>query len=174
MLVITGDGPRIAAALGRVDKFARRLRHGGDARTLDQLRADVATDLLLGGWLPGDPGFARLGTPPAAQVQLVVSLATILGLDQGCAQIPGWGAVSAAQARDLALSAGSIWKRVVTDPLTGRAIETTAGSYKVPQRWPSRSEPATGPAAHRAVRSPPNAATWTTTTAIDDNAPPPF
>jgi hypothetical protein len=132
MLVITGDGPRIAAALGRVDKFARRLRHGGDARTLDQLRADVATDLLLGGWLPGDPGFARLGTPPAAQVQLVVSLATMLGLDQGCAQIPGWGAVSAAQARDLALSAGSIWKRVVTDPLTGRAIETTAGSYKVP------------------------------------------
>ena len=45
-LLISGDGPRIAAAAGRVDQIARRLRQGGDARTLAQLRADVATDLL--------------------------------------------------------------------------------------------------------------------------------
>ena len=35
-------------------------------------------------------------------------------------------------ARELALQLGSIWKRVVTDPLTGRAIEVTAGTYRVP------------------------------------------
>jgi hypothetical protein len=132
MMVITGDGPRISAAFGRVEAIARRLRQGGDARTLDQLRADVATDLPLRGWIPGDPTFARLGRPPIARVRLVVSLATILGLDQGTGQIPGWGALGAGQARDLALTAGSIWKRVVTDPLTGRAIETTAGTYSVP------------------------------------------
>jgi hypothetical protein len=132
MLLITGDGPRITAALGRVDQIARRLRQGGDDRTLDQLRADVATDLLLRGWIPADPTFARLGTPPVATVRLVVSLPTLLGLDQGVGLIPGWGAVSARQARDLALAAGSIWKRIVTDPLTGRAIEATAGSYKAP------------------------------------------
>jgi hypothetical protein len=132
LMLITGDGPRITAALGRVSRIARRLRQGGDARTLDQLRADVATDLLLGGWVPGDPTFTRLGRPPVATVQLVVSLPTLLGLDQGVGLIPGWGAVSAAQARELALAAGSIWERIVSDPLTGRAIEATAGTYKVP------------------------------------------
>jgi hypothetical protein len=132
LILITGDGPRLAAAQGRVDTIARRLRKDGDRRTLDQLRADVATDLLLRGWIPTDPVFAQLGKPPTATVQLIVTLPTILGLDQGVAQIPGWGCVSAGQARDLALTAGSIWKRVVTDPLTGRAIEATAGTYAVP------------------------------------------
>jgi hypothetical protein len=132
MLVISGDGSRISAAWGRVDKIARCLRKGGDERTLDQLRADVATDLLLCGWTPNDPTFARLGKLPAAQVQLIVSLPTLLGLDQGIGQIPGWGALSGEQARALALQAGSIWKRVVTDPLTGRAVEVSAGTYKVP------------------------------------------
>jgi len=132
LLLISGDGPRIAAALGRVDTIARRLRKSGSPRTLDQLRADVATDLLLRGWIPSDPTFAALGKPPAAQVQLIVSLPTMLGLDRGIGQIPGWGAVTGQQARAVALAAGSIWKRVVTDPLTGRAIEVSAGTYKVP------------------------------------------
>jgi len=131
-LRIGGDGSRIWAARGRVDDIARRLRNDGDDRTLDQLRADVATDLLLHGWIPGDPGFASLGRPPKATIQLIVSLPTILGLDQGVGLIPGWGAVNSEQARELALAAGSIWSRVVTDPLTGRAIEATAASYKVP------------------------------------------
>jgi hypothetical protein len=131
-LVITGDGPRISAAQCRVDKIARRLRKDGDQRTLDQLRADVATDLLLRGWIPGDPTFTALGKPPVATVQLIVTLPTLLGLDHGVGQIPGWGCVSRQQAQDLALQLGSIWKRVVTDPLTGRAVEATAGTYKVP------------------------------------------
>ncbi|HYO19940.1 MAG TPA: hypothetical protein VES02_14880, partial [Dermatophilaceae bacterium] len=59
-LVLTGDGPRISAARCRVDKIARRLRKNGDERTLDQLRADVATDLLMRGWIPGDPTFTTL------------------------------------------------------------------------------------------------------------------
>ena len=131
-LVITGDGPRITAAACRVEKIARRLRKNGDERTLDQLRADVATDLLMGGWIPDDPTFTALGRPPVATVQLIVTLPTLLGLDHGVALIPGWGCVSSAQAQDLALQLGSIWKRIVTDPITGRAIEATAGTYKVP------------------------------------------
>ncbi|HZW42952.1 MAG TPA: hypothetical protein VFF32_00990, partial [Dermatophilaceae bacterium] len=132
LLLITGDGPRVAAAHGRVDAIARRLRKSGSPRTLDQLRADVATDLLLRGWIPTDPTFAALGEPPTARVQLITSLPTVMGLDHGVGQIPGWGAISGQQARDLALQAGSIWKRVVTDPLTGRAIEVSATTYQVP------------------------------------------
>jgi len=131
-LVVTGDGPRITAAQGRVDRIARRLRKDGDGRTLEQLRADVATDLLLRGWIPDDPRFTCLGKPPVASVRVIVTLPTLLGLDQGVSQIPGWGCVSGQQTRDLALQLGSIWKRIVTDPATGTAIEVTAGTYQVP------------------------------------------
>ena len=132
VLVISGDGPRLAAAEGRVDRVARRLRKGGDARTIAQLRADVATDLLLRGWIPNDPTFTQLGEPPAALVQLITSLPTLTGVDAGTGHISGWGDAPAQQTRALALRAGSIWKRIVTDPLTGRAIEASATTYKVP------------------------------------------
>jgi hypothetical protein len=132
VLFITGDGARISAAQGRVERIAGRLRKGGDSRTLAQLRADVATDLLLRGWIPGDPAFAQLGQPPAAAVSVVVSLPVLLGVEAGAGQIPGWGALSAQQTRRLALQAGSTLTRIVTDPLDGRAIEASARTYRVP------------------------------------------
>ena len=92
----------------------------------------VATDLLLAGWIPADPTFAQLGNPPAATVSVVVSLPTLLGVAAGVGQVPGWGALSAQQTRRLALQAGSVWTRIVTDPLDGRAIEATAATYRVP------------------------------------------
>jgi hypothetical protein len=55
-----------------------------------------------------------------------------VGLDDGDGQIPGWGAVPAAAARAAALATGSIWTRVLTDPLTGRAIEASTTTYHVP------------------------------------------
>jgi hypothetical protein len=131
-LFLSGDGSRVTAALGRVDRIARRLRKDGDSRTLAQLRSDVATDLLMSGWIPTDPTFAKLGRPPVATVNVVVSLATLLGAEAGVGQIPGWGALHAEQTRQLAFAAGSLWTRIVTDPLTGRAIEATAQTYRVP------------------------------------------
>ena len=50
-LTVTGEAGRVAAAMERVDDVARRLRGDGDARTLTQLRSDVALDLLLYGWV---------------------------------------------------------------------------------------------------------------------------
>ncbi|WP_211252543.1 HNH endonuclease signature motif containing protein, partial [Prauserella rugosa] len=41
-----------SACYARVDAMARRLRRDGELRTLDQLRADITADLLLG----NDPG----------------------------------------------------------------------------------------------------------------------
>ena len=49
-LSVTGEAGRVAAAMERVEDVARRLRGDGDARTLTQLRSDVALDLLLYGW----------------------------------------------------------------------------------------------------------------------------
>jgi len=82
------------------------------------------------GAAPGRPWYAGLGAPPVAAVNLTVSLGTILGTEAGAGEIPGWGFLHATQARALALSLGSTWARIVTDPLTGRAIERTLGSYR--------------------------------------------
>lgn len=46
---VVGSDARCSAALRRVDAIARAVRAGGDARTLAQLRSDVALDLLLFG-----------------------------------------------------------------------------------------------------------------------------
>ena len=140
-LMITGDGPRTAAAAERVDRIARRIRREGDRRTLAQLRSDVALDLLMRGWIPDDPTFRSLGKPPEALIRVIVPLSTLFDpaagvssrIGTGCGEIVGWGDITAAQCRALALQLGSVWERLVTDPLTGRAIEKTAGSYKVPK-----------------------------------------
>lgn len=54
-----------------------RLR-GGDTRTLAQLRADIAIDLLLGGTVARDDG---LGHAPAGRLQVIVPLGSILPAD---------------------------------------------------------------------------------------------
>ncbi len=155
-LLVLGDGPRIAAAGERVDRLARRLRKDGDARTISQLRSDVALDLLMRGWIPDDPMFQSLGEAPQALIRVVVPLATLFEreaarrmlasnpglpfasrlsstIGTGCGEILGFGDISAAQCRALAVRMGSTWERIVTDPLTGRAIEKSAGSYGPPK-----------------------------------------
>lgn len=144
-LWVSGDGPRVVAAMGRVDVLARRFRGGGDPRTLAQLRSDVALDLLLYGWVrstdargggeavSGDPmaGYRLLGEPPVAHVELVVSLTTLLGLEDGVGVLPGQDeVVPAAQARQIAMVPGSLWSRIVTDPVTGRCLERSRKGYR--------------------------------------------
>ena len=176
-LLIGGDGPRVAAAGHRVDRIARKLRKDGDARTIAQLRSDVALDLLMRGWVPDDPTFQSLGKAPDAVIRVLVPLYTLFDRDAarlilapvpvpgsaaggtrsgsasgaafdsgpgrgvrlsssiggGCGEIMGFGDITAAQCRALALRLGSTWERLVTDPLTGRVIEKSVGSYRAPK-----------------------------------------
>lgn len=259
-LTATGDAPRVAAAVERVEDISRRLRAAGDCRTLSQLRSDVLIDLVLYGWVdvvalqagalsatagagsgtarsivspagPTDrsvvqadglvpvvcgPGPTRLdgggttpgradmttgrpdsdrepaapgtdevggragprgiqrgphgseevsaqvsaelstavsgqettkevavdtevmqrliatfvGAPPPAHVTVVVSLSTLLGLDDAPAEIPGRGHLHATAARQAALAHGSIWRRLVCDPLTGAALDLSTRRYR--------------------------------------------
>ena len=134
-LTVTGEAGRVTAALDRVDGLARGLRSGGDARTLEQLRSDLTLDLLLFGWASPDlvPEAARAtfaGEAPAARVNLVVALTTMLGLDDQPGEIPGHGFVPAAVARSIATASGSVWRRLVTDPLDGTALELSTTRYR--------------------------------------------
>lgn len=128
-LDLSAEGDRVFAAHERIDRLARTARQAGDPRTLAQLRSDLATDLLVHGTVPDDQ---LLGDAPPGRVHVVVSLSTLLGLDDRVAEAPGRGFLTAAQVRRVAVQAGSTLRRIVTDPASGTAIERTR-SY-VPTR----------------------------------------
>src|SRR6266496_188567 len=70
--VSNAPSEKATAAYMRIDKVARDLKAKGEARTLDQIRADVALDLLLSG---------NGGEAERAEVFLYLDLATYLSLN---------------------------------------------------------------------------------------------
>ena len=97
-----------ARAIGRrVNAHMISIRRAGDDRTHDQLRADIAVDLLLG----ADPSNGGRGL-----VEIRVDMTTLAGLDERAAEIPGLGPVVADVARKVADGQPRAeWRVVVTD-----------------------------------------------------------
>jgi hypothetical protein len=161
-LQVDGDTARVCAAQQRIISLARAARAAGDARTLAQLRADIASDLLVHGTVPGHE---HLGDVPAGRLHVVVNLASILPGHESTdvAEIPGLGYLSATQVRELAVRAGSTWTRLVTDPVTGAVVDA-ASTYRVPANlaWLVRARDHTcrRPATAVILRT---GATWTMT-----------
>lgn len=108
---------RVAAITERIHTLANHLKRHGDARTIDQIRADILMDLL-----------ESKGTHDATGrggVEIRVNLTTLLGLDEDAADIPGWGPVIADIARQVARQQeNSRWTYTVTDPDTGEPVQT--------------------------------------------------
>ncbi|MCP3803763.1 HNH endonuclease [Allokutzneria sp. A3M-2-11 16] len=100
-------------AYARIDQIARALPK--DGRTLDQKRADVTLDLLLG----------KETDAPAGQVlvYLTMPITSLMGMNDDPAVLAGYGPIPAPIAREVA--AGGIWKRILTDPVTGMAEEVS-------------------------------------------------
>ncbi|MFK4114285.1 DUF222 domain-containing protein [Microbacterium sp. NPDC006705] len=97
-----------------------------DVRTIDQVRADVFSDLLLAGAPALDPtatgdGDGTLGKI-RAHVQVAVSALTLIGQDDGPAGLAGRSPIDAATARELAGNATS-WDRLLTHPVTGTVLQ---------------------------------------------------
>ncbi|MCT9819583.1 HNH endonuclease [Microbacterium sp. W1N] len=106
-----------------------------DLRTVDQVRTDVFTDLLLSGAPALDPT-AHGDAPGAlgairAQVQVVVPALTLLGSDDGPADLIGRSPIDADTARCLAAHAPT-WARVLTDPVEGTVL--AVDRYSTPWR----------------------------------------
>ncbi|WP_253862752.1 DUF222 domain-containing protein [Prauserella halophila] len=106
-----------SACYSRVDAMARRLRRGGEQRTLDQLRADLTADLLLG----NQPGV----TVPEAAARVYVHLpidAALSMSDTGC-ELDGYGPIPAPIAREIMTGEKSVWRAVLCDPATGDPVD---------------------------------------------------
>jgi hypothetical protein len=135
---------KVIAAYNRIDRAARKLKSKDEPRTLDQLRADVALDLLLSA--NGGPG-------PKAEVFLYVDLLTYAGLNDDPAEIAGHGTIPAALARHIASGADSVLRRIITDPLTGQILELGRTRYRptaaLTEYIQVRDRECRGPGCHR-------------------------
>lgn len=107
-------------AVAGIDAAARTML-GDDDRTLDQLRADVAGDLLTG------CGSARAGV----SVSVTVPVMTLLGCGDEPGVLHGVGPIDADTARLLAGEAPSL-TRILTHPVTGVVLELDRTQYRVP------------------------------------------
>ena len=124
-LQIRDCDPALAqTAAGRVDSIARNLKMAGSTRTIPQLRADVAIDLLTGRHT--DQAAANGGK--TGSVNLHVDLTTLAGLDDNPAELAGYGPVVADIARQVAEAQQekSRWDAVVTDPETGEPLHVVS------------------------------------------------
>ncbi|MCP3803099.1 HNH endonuclease [Allokutzneria sp. A3M-2-11 16] len=116
--------PALQASLiyDRIDRIARALPK--DHRTLDQKRADVTMDVLMG---------KETGAPQGqVTVYLTMPMGSFLGLSDEPAILHGYGPLPAKIARDVA--ANGIWKRILTDPVTGIAEDVTTYRPSAKQR----------------------------------------
>ncbi|BDV31170.1 HNH endonuclease signature motif containing protein [Microbacterium terricola] len=115
----TGDAS-IAAVVTAPAKDRESTDEPVDLRGLDEMRADVAADLLLAGapTAHGDP--AAMGAI-RGHVQITVPALSLAGVERRPAVLAGYGPISIDVARRLAASAPG-WDRVLTDPFTGLPI----------------------------------------------------
>lgn len=107
-----------------------------DQRTRDQVRADALVDLLLGSpaaAVDGGPDLAPWAADAAgrtagsqAEIQVIVTLDTLLGLSQEPGQVPGLGSIPADTARTLA--GDGRWTAWLADA-TGSITATGTCSY---------------------------------------------
>ncbi|MDT3345618.1 HNH endonuclease [Microbacterium aquilitoris] len=103
-----------------------------DARSTDQVRADVFADLLLAGTPALDDTRDTTAGPLGAiraRVQVLLPAATLTGADDGPCDLAGRSPIDPATARTLAGDIG-VWERLFHEPTTGVTVATD--SYRVP------------------------------------------
>ncbi|MEU6700591.1 DUF222 domain-containing protein [Pseudonocardia sp. NPDC046786] len=115
--------------------------------------------------VPDIPGVAPAppGMPPpphpsvSVRINVTVSLDTLLGADDAPAELAGHGPIPAADARALAFATGSVWYRLITDPVSGRVLHRDTTRYRpdaalaelIRARHPACTHPGCRVPAHR-------------------------
>ena len=133
MATLEADLPAADAATieAAVSAAARSAKAAGDGRTMDQLRADMLVspfrEALTVGELAGAGPLAKQGGRRAA-ISVTVPASTLLGISSAPGYLAGYGAITAATARELA-SEGT-WRRLLTDPVTGQVLDVGTETYR--------------------------------------------
>ncbi|SMG50185.1 HNH endonuclease signature motif containing protein, partial [Agreia pratensis] len=124
-LTLFAPAPEIHAITDRATRLAAGLRASGDPRSMGHLKLDVLTDLLLNGEtsIPGATRGIR------GRVHVMVPAMTLLGVGQEAAILRGYGPIDPATAAQLTAEATS-WRRILTDPVTGRILTTDPRDYR--------------------------------------------
>lgn len=133
-LGVIDSATKVRAMFDRLTRQARAVRRVADAgghdpgvtdtRSIDQTRADLLCDLVLGGRPVVDPTFTHasggLGAI-RAEVSIVIPVLTAAGVTERGAMLDGCAPVDAETARHLMAEAPG-WERLLTDPVTGVAL----------------------------------------------------
>ncbi|MCW2855669.1 MAG: hypothetical protein JWR52_1284 [Marmoricola sp.] len=131
-LTLAGTTDQIALAAHRLTLSARSLRAAGDPRSIHQIRADLAVDLLVAGTTEDG------GAPPAYArpiINLTVPVQTVMGLADHPGALSGGQVIPASLARQIAQGPHATWHRILTDP-AGQAVEISTTSYQpTPAIW---------------------------------------
>jgi hypothetical protein len=124
-LTLFAPAPEIHAIADRAVKLAVGLKAAGDPRSMSHLKVDVLTDLLLNGEtsIPGATRGIR------GRVHVMVPAMTLLGIGEEAAILRGYGPIDPATAARLTADATS-WRRILTDPITGRILTTDPRDYR--------------------------------------------
>jgi len=94
---------------------------GGESRSIDQLRADVALDLLTDRHIAAAEGGKR------GSVNIHVDLTTLAHLDDNPADLAGYGPITSEVARRVAeAQEKSTWDAVVAGPETGEPLHVVS------------------------------------------------
>ncbi|MGI9092655.1 MAG: DUF222 domain-containing protein [Mycobacteriales bacterium] len=103
-----------------LDGSARAARAAGDARTLEQLRADTLVQAIGG------------GPSPAAEPLVQITVSADAVVDDGAApgELAGYGPIDHELSRRI-VATGS-WQRLLTDPATGQVTDVGRTRYRPP------------------------------------------
>ncbi|HET6167715.1 MAG TPA: HNH endonuclease signature motif containing protein [Marmoricola sp.] len=123
-LSIDGRVDKVRLADHRLLLAARQKRKDGDQRTIAQLKADLALDLLA-----GKSAGVPLPTYARPIVNVTVPIQTLMGIADEPGVLSGGTVVPASLARLISQEPGSTWHRMLTDE-GGRMVELSTQSYK--------------------------------------------
>src|SRR5690554_1752856 len=125
------EAPHALAIHNWVTEAALGLQGPEEQRTLTQLRADVARDLLL------ETGRTDRSAAIRPTVMVTVPVLTLLGLSEEPGTLDGYGPIDALTARELAAQAPSFC-RLLTHPETAAVLSVGRKQYAVPsdmRKW---------------------------------------
>ncbi len=134
---LTADG--MALVRGMLDAAAAGMKSSrlDEGRSMDQLRADALVDLaslsLASGRLGGHPDGIALAEAQGRRphIQVTVPFSTLIGIDDHPGELVGYGPIPSGVARRIA--AEGTWRRLLTDPATGRLLDYGTTRYTPPQ-----------------------------------------